>query len=87
MLQISDTGVGIPDDTLQKVYDPFYTTKEIGSGTGLGLSIVRSIVEAHEGDIAVASISGQGTMFSINLPLAGPAAHPELKTGSEDRFA
>ena len=87
ILQISDTGVGIPEATLQKVFDPFYTTKDVGSGTGLGLSIVRSIVEAHDGTIACASVPNQGSMFSITLPLAGPAARPESDQPSEERFA
>jgi PAS domain S-box-containing protein len=87
ILQISDTGVGIPEATLQKVFDPFYTTKDIGHGTGLGLSIVRGIVEAHGGTIAAASIPDQGSLFSITLPLAGPAAHPVSADPSNERFA
>jgi two-component system sensor histidine kinase HydH len=63
---VSDTGSGISDDQVDKIFDPYFTTKN--KGTGLGLAIVQKIVEAHGGGIAVSSASGQGTSFSINIP-------------------
>ncbi len=63
---ISDTGKGIPEDNLRKIFDPFFTSKE--QGTGLGLSIVHSIIEAHQGHIHVQSKVGKGTTFIITLP-------------------
>ncbi len=66
---ISDTGCGIPEDQLGRIFEPFYTTKEIGKGTGLGLSIVYDIVKKHEGDIEVTSEPGKGTTFIIKVPI------------------
>jgi two-component system sensor histidine kinase PilS (NtrC family) len=65
-IEISDTGCGIDPDQLEKIWEPFYTTKERGSG--LGLAIVRRIVETHGGAVAVMSDALQGTRFSIRLP-------------------
>jgi two-component system NtrC family sensor kinase len=67
-IAISDTGVGIPQANLSKVFDPGFTTKGVGVGTGLGLSICYKIIEEHQGKIEVES-SGQGTTFTITLPL------------------
>ncbi len=69
-IEIADTGSGIPTDHLSRIYDPFFTTKEIGKGTGLGLSITYGIVQEHGGTIACDSSLGQGTRFSLTLPLA-----------------
>ena len=66
VVTIADTGRGIPGDALEKVFEPFYTTKD--RGTGLGLAIVYNIVKKHGGDIAVASEEGKGTTFTITLP-------------------
>jgi two-component system NtrC family sensor kinase len=66
---VSDTGVGIPPENLDKVFDPFFTTKEPGQGTGLGLSVSYSIIDSHGGKIAVESKVGEGTTFSVFLPL------------------
>ena len=65
-----DTGSGIPAEQLSRIYDPFFTTKEIGKGTGLGLSITYGIVQEHGGTITCDSALGQGTRFSLSLPLA-----------------
>jgi two-component system NtrC family sensor kinase len=68
--QVRDTGTGIEPKHLGKIFDPFFTTKEEGKGTGLGLSIVHGIVESHGGRISVDSTLGQGTTFTLRLPLA-----------------
>jgi signal transduction histidine kinase len=70
VVEVADTGSGIPAEQLSRIYDPFFTTKEIGKGTGLGLSITYGIVQEHGGSIACDSQVGQGTRFSIRLPLA-----------------
>ncbi len=69
-LNFEDTGAGIPEEHLDRIFDPFYTTKEIGSGTGLGLSICYGIVKAHNGDIRIDSKVGEGTKVIITLPFA-----------------
>ncbi len=68
LVEISDTGPGIPPEVLPHVFEPFYTTKEEGEGTGLGLSVAFGIVQNHHGSIEVFSPPGQGTMFVIKLP-------------------
>ena len=68
-VEIHDNGPGMPKDVLQKIFDPFFTTKEVGKGTGLGLSISYSIIEKLGGRIMVASEEGQGTTFTIYLPV------------------
>jgi two-component system, NtrC family, sensor kinase len=69
LLNISDTGKGIPEDVLPLIFEPFFTTKKVGKGTGLGLSIVHGIVTRAGGKIEAAS-SSQGAMFTIRLPIA-----------------
>jgi two-component system NtrC family sensor kinase len=68
VITVEDTGMGIPKAELDRVFDPFYTTKEVGSGTGLGLSIVYGIIEKHRGHISVESREGEGTRFIIRMP-------------------
>jgi two-component system NtrC family sensor kinase len=70
----ADNGPGIPQERMQKIFDPFYTTKE--KGTGLGLSVVYGIVERHGGTVAVESQLGEGTVFTLRLPVAGPGSPP-----------
>ena len=70
-IRISDTGCGIPKRHLKDIFEPFFTTKEEGKGVGLGLSVVYGIVTRHRGAIKVESEPGQGTTFTIHLPLAG----------------
>ena len=67
-VSIQDSGEGMPAETLEKIFDPFYSTKEVGQGTGLGLSITYGIVQNHGGDIQVRSQVGVGTEVSITLP-------------------
>jgi two-component system, NtrC family, sensor kinase len=69
-IEVADTGSGIPAEQLSRIYDPFFTTKDIGKGTGLGLSITYGIVQEHGGSIACDSSMGQGTRFTLTLPLA-----------------
>ncbi len=68
-ITIRDNGVGIPKENLSKIFDPFFTTKPVGSGTGLGLSLSYSIIEQHEGRIAVESEMGKGSKFIVSLPI------------------
>ena len=70
VVEVSDTGSGIPSEYLARIYDPFFTTKAIGQGTGLGLSITYGIVREHEGSIDCESSIGQGTRFTLRFPLA-----------------
>lgn len=68
-ISITDTGCGIPENLQPQIFEPFFTTKEAGKGTGLGLSIVADIVKLHQGKISVQSRPGQGTTFTITLPI------------------
>ena len=66
---IEDTGIGMSKDTVEKIFLPFFTTKEINEGTGIGLSVVHGIITSHGGRINVESKSGKGTRFEILLPI------------------
>jgi two-component system NtrC family sensor kinase len=83
-LAIKDTGCGIPEANMQRIFDPFFTSKEVGKGTGLGLSVSYGIIKAHGGEIKVASVAGEGTTFRILLPITSSASeiedHPGKKT-------
>jgi PAS domain S-box-containing protein len=75
VIRISDNGCGVPPEHLSKLYDPFFTTKDVGRGTGQGLAITHSIlVDKHGGDISVSSRVGVGTEFVLRLPVFGRAA-------------
>ncbi len=69
---IKDSGCGMDKKTIKRIFEPFYTTKPVGSGTGLGLSVSYNIIKAHQGEIQVTSELGQGSCFKIILPQAGP---------------
>ncbi len=75
-----DTGIGIPSENLKKIFDPFFTTKAVGKGTGLGLYISYGIVEKHKGTLSVESKPGEGSTFTIKLPVAHSESlvHPAM---------
>jgi two-component system NtrC family sensor kinase len=81
-IAIADTGCGIPEKNLQRIFDPFFTSKEVGKGTGLGLSVSHGIVEAHGGRIEVESRVGEGSTFRVLLPLE-PADTQPRRAGGE----
>lgn len=68
-VHIADTGNGIPEDIQDRIFEPFYTTKQDGKGTGLGLSICAGIIQSHGGQLQVDSAPGEGTVFSITMPV------------------
>ena len=73
-VDVADTGTGIPEDVLPRIFDPFFSTKEVGKGTGLGLSVSYKIVEQHGGRFEVQSHPGKGTRFTVWFPCKPPAA-------------
>ncbi len=101
LLEVSDTGSGIPPEIVDRIFDPFFTTKGVGKGTGLGLSTVHGIVKGHGGLLQVSSAPGHGTTFQIYLPAAPdqeaavgadavtppPAGHGELVLVVDDEPA
>jgi CheY-like chemotaxis protein len=76
VIEIADSGPGMDEETRVRIFEPFYTTKPAGSGTGLGMAITYGIIQGHHGDIAVESALGQGTKFTITLPLLQPDETP-----------
>ena len=82
-IRVSDTGTGIPDHVLARMYEPFFTTKEVGKGTGQGLAVVYKVVQNHSGSIACDTTVGVGTTFRIRLPLTGTTANP-VDTAAHD---
>jgi PAS domain S-box-containing protein len=79
LIEFTDTGEGIPEENLTRIFDPFFTTKDVGRGTGLGLATSYGIVEGHGGKIGVKSQVGEGTTFTIELPV-----YPEIQPFEEN---
>jgi two-component system NtrC family sensor kinase len=84
-LRVRDTGVGIPAEVLPRIFDPFFTTKDTQQSTGLGLAVARSIVEQHGGDILVNSAPGQGSEFTVSLPLDATVTLEAVLAAQEKR--
>ena len=74
VIEVSDTGTGMPPEVVDRIFDPFFTTKPMGEGTGLGLSTTAAIVKSHEGFIDVDTAPGRGTSFKVFLPAHAAAA-------------
>jgi len=85
VLWVADTGTGIPDEILGKIFLPFFSTKDVTEGTGLGLSVVHGIITAHGGSIDVQSRPGQGTRFEICLPAVRSGADQENGANAASR--
>jgi PAS domain S-box-containing protein len=90
-LDVRDEGVGIPPEVLPHVFEPFYTTKDLGKGTGLGLATVQAIAQQHGGSVSVDSVLGRGTTFSVYFPVAeaapvadAPAERPAHHSGGSE---
>jgi signal transduction histidine kinase len=67
-VRIQDNGIGIPEENISKLFNPFFTTKEVGKGTGLGLNVAYNIVQKHQGSIEIESKVGVGTTFIVRIP-------------------
>lgn len=91
-ITVSDTGHGIPEEIIKRVFDPYFTTKEPGKGTGMGLAVVHGIIKNHGGSIRVQSIVGKGTVFTIHIPVIDaildcePAHDAELIQGGKENI-
>jgi two-component system NtrC family sensor kinase len=87
VMEVEDSGIGIPAAHLPRIFDPFFTTKENGRGVGLGLAVVYGLVQSHGGEIDVRSVPGQGTTFRVILPACqddGPTTEPVSVGGRPD---
>ena len=86
-LRVQDTGTGMPDDVMDKIFEPFFSTKEEGQGTGLGLSTAYSIVQSHNGFVDVNSERGDGTQFRVYLPVSTDEQERRAAPGTPDGAA
>jgi len=88
LIEVADTGVGIPAENMSRIFDPFFSTKQLGSGTGLGLSTVYGIVRQTGGFVFVESRPGQGAVFEIYLPhYSGADATPNVRSDTGEPLA
>jgi CheY-like chemotaxis protein len=89
LLTVSDTGHGMSSETLERIFEPYFTTKEMGKGTGMGLAVVHGIIQSYDGAIQVKSKPGQGAVFNVFLPLCDPPTQfgasdpPSVEGGTE----
>jgi two-component system, NtrC family, sensor histidine kinase HydH len=81
-LEVEDDGCGMSEEVLARLFDPFFTTRATEGGTGLGLAVVKSIVTAHGGQVTAASVPGQGSRITVDLPLQGPHALDSVQEAS-----
>jgi signal transduction histidine kinase len=86
-IEVADDGPGIPRDALARIFTPFFTTKEVGKGMGLGLTITRQVIKQHGGTLEVDSTPGQGTTFTIRLPLASEAGMDDGESSALEQAA
>ena len=87
MIRIADNGPGMREDVIRRIYDPFFTTKEVGKGTGLGMAISHQIVvERHRGILKCRSRPGEGTEFWIQIPLNCSTSNTAVEAESRDRY-
>jgi two-component system NtrC family sensor kinase len=82
-ISFTDTGVGISEKNIDKIFEPFFTSKNVGEGTGLGLSVSYGLIKNHGGEIKVSSRMGQGTTFTVILPVAGGEVAKGIKDEKE----
>jgi CheY-like chemotaxis protein/anti-sigma regulatory factor (Ser/Thr protein kinase) len=86
MLEIKDTGHGMDRHTLEKAFDPYFTTKEVGKGTGFGLALVQAIVDEHDGYVHVQSMPGHGSSFQVYLPVDETGTDTQTEIFEEEIF-